>query len=661
MSNFEGFAQTLILHRIVIIKRLKQGEKRKMTFYFAWSQPGEDFSPDHHCIEDEKVFSFDIREAEGDVPKAFFSVHKNQKSGESELKDPLKTHCFFSCKDEEAEKGAEVTLLFQGVFEGESQSQLSLQKGQNTASSALSILTFTGLTVAKAKQIEDLKHSLAEKNDVDPLVLNPKHQEGPSVAALLGHQFETVFIPRAHGDVRLVSAAPKSQKESYDITPFFHGESLMKEIAESASRPFALVGVAKWTQAFEGTTDVSSALKESLQGHQIESLTPQSFERKWWRADQTFGQNGYKVASSELRATGYGREIPFKALSETAKEKLGGGVGSRGIMNGSKGKTPAGKIRAVRYDPKLSLSWRFQQPRQEAVYFADPQCLDLLRSGDSLTDGSFVESGMTVVQVPLYGLSKSKQPRPFEKDIFYKGGKVISNGSHEYRVLRSYRSGPSFEKDLAAGFLEDLGPSTTQVMPQSQGVFFETERGQQLLRYLAKMYQAYKSNHQRALTYSLYGSFKDLKHLTVADSICFQNPEGLQEMTTAKITKVTLEGLGDSGRFRVYIQAKANVTSALPRGHVGFEEIALVPLQKSGETRFDTPHLFGARDLLKEVSVFGDASTQMTSLQDHSKPFEGIPGTRVQLHLEDLRSKTRSLKTFYADPFQPQTPKGEIK
>ncbi len=570
-----------------------------MQFHFAWIKEGDVFCSKTHCHEGEKVFSFQIFESEGALPKAKIRIEA------SPDKSVDGTHFILLLEE---------NCLFKGQV-----THVSFEKQGRIA-----VLHCIGFDAIIGDGLEALRADLSNDPGVEPLFMTPQKRAEPElweIPDLLLHRPEIVYIPRDLSKISLVPLVPKQEYFTFDVSDIYYVDSLRHVSKSSKYQSVSIVLKADWIQRYSGTTDITQALRERLSLRGIETFTAIEFQNKWWRTNHRFGVSGYRVEDTSINILGVGREIPFDDLSERSQEKL--------ARRHSSGKIKEGlTLKSTVLQPNMSLSWRYIQPRREEVR--------LTFSGNEILD-----SEVKKITLKLRNLTDKKNILHWSPDIYYQQGEWVDVEDVLYLCSVSHRSTFNFFNDDS--FWRLKGPRQSYPLLENQGMFFETKRGQEVIHAAADIARVYQMALERSHEISFQCALGEALHLSTSSFIKIPGEENL----LGKVTKLCFEALGNQGRFRAYVTVSCVDMTIIHKDVSCKDSYDLILLEEKGNRGHKEPHLFSGNELLKEVIVRHGADEQLSQLQEEDTEISsGIQGTQVRLHLEDLRTREASLTRY---------------
>lgn len=626
-----------------------------MKYYFNWVAEEAVFHSDAPLQEDEVLFSLRITEEEGALPQARIVVENRYRdtsvaSAASSVAQERR-HCFIVVSQE----GQAPRLLFRG----------RLVNCPTSLQGEFMTLDFIALSKAREANYEALLNDLQNTVQYDDLLLPLAKRAVPCVTDLLSAQNQLVHWDRTSHDV-VLSELTKGRYHG-DLVGAYYRDSLQLALVTTPLEDVEVHLHAKWVQRFQGATRLDSVFQRALNGGVIETYSGQDLEKNWWHADQQVHQNGYRVMESDLK------ELP--ALTQTNRFWVSPEdpvLKKRGSRRQGMGPQEPQKLSLKRkgFRPSLKLGWRYVQPRHEEVVFT------LKHDVQSL---AYKPAKRKVLNLHVYDLVASEQLAHWGADLYYKRGERLEHQGQVYEARRSHRSGQNFEQDEKEW--ASKGSLPHYPLQAHRGTFFQTDRGRQVIDNALAQAQAHLCASARCVEISVACPLEQALSWSCDHSLTLRDERLPGGGATGKVKKLTFEVLGETGRTRAYVtvaccvgtgsvplvaeaqdQAKALLEDGIIEGLSRPHSPVTYSFSQGNESSRGLmyPALFGASDLLREVSVNKGAKEQEDTLLASQYPHSsnimaGVGGaqTKVKLRLEDLRGRRLEKNTYHLDIARP--------
>lgn len=550
-----------------------------MKFYLTVSQVGGSGINQRDVID---IFRFVLKEREAEFPKAHMSVYLNEAP---RVGDHV---TLYMGKDTD-----DPVVLFAGYCHG-----LTSKPGACLAD--IECIAYDESVLAA---LDGYRDQLVELGRYDKLLVKEQSDGRPSLKDLLMFSAYIPFISRDLQDVSLLTLSGADTtgncEEVRDVTDHCWSDTL--QIYSHAGKGAALRPIeitASWVESYAGTSDISQALQARLPEQCIETFTGKALEKRWWPTDATYGLHGYRVFESDLHFMGRGRTL----------------------VSGNDDRHKETTTTSVRYKPKLSLSWRYRQPRKEIVTISNIKTTPTAQTPKPL-------------KLNVRGLRHLKPKRIWRGDTYYKKGDYAVFEDQVFIANDAHRSSNVFTKD------ETMWKFVSEIKDFDSGYtessFFQSDRGLACLVSLAHVHDTMKqqSNRNEFVNFTCSGLFglrisvKSCLHLTDR-----RLPNG---GFRGKVRTLDIEADGKTGRFISRISL-CSLVNMQPEPRV--ESRPGVPISYVDGYQPEEPKLFSGEELVQEISLTNDANDQQNYLSQADNPAGAysLPGTCLYVRLKDL-------------------------
>lgn len=317
---------------------------------------------------------------------------------------------------------------------------------------------------------------------------------------------------------------------------------------------------AEWTQSGDGVIDVSEALNESFPQGRPSTLTPDEFERSWFRPGSDInGDSGWKVIESTLTRR---FDLPQVEFPQTA----GPFRGPSSVYNYVRDQQlldPVAKNMSFErawYDCTLTLAWMLRQKRSETIRFS------VENAGQRWTSGERKRLSLRLEDVARDDLTPYWQPGGN-----YVAGSLWRVGTSVYECLHSHQAGYFFAQDIWAtgqngGIVQQWAPAIGDQSPlgsRDGGTFFPTVRGNLVFQCIVLKARAMILSSQRCVEIVFKHRLTDeLLDLTTASTCTVSAPSdmlrgGADGVVTAKVFKYELVSDQDDEWIEITLRACA--------------------------------------------------------------------------------------------------------
>ena len=611
-----------------------------MKYYFAWVNEDEDFLPKAHCRMDENIFSLHIGEQEGAIPYAKITIANP--GADSDLWSSKKSYAIISVAD----SLGKLIPLFKG----------RLTCVPTNITGELITVELIALTRLKERSCQDLLEKLDKGGACDLLFLSPEKREVVTSDDLLQADHKLIFWDRYKDKVDLSDIFWGAN--NFNLKGNYYRDSLKMKLVTSPHQRVIVNLDAKWVQRYQGSVRVDHILQANLPNGAVSTYSAASFANKWWKADNYFGSNGYKVEDSGLENLGSTQHLniwvdnndPILRKKKTTTAE-------------SDNQTESAKkirIRKGEFKPSLKLGWQYVQPRHEQVE---------LTLENKFQSGVSIPSKTKLLNLNLFKLTDQDNIAAWVYDIFYKRGERVEYEDKIYEAHRSHRSKRKFTDDTIEW--KFIKSKDNYPLQQHRGTFFTTDRGKQAIGHAIEIAKSYLAASSRCVEISFCCGIEQALEFNCDSTVTIEDDRLPKGTATGKVKKLLFEVIGETGRMRAMItlacsvgegyHAKAATKSNSEYVESGVLEDEVIATADTLQTKsginyqnFDDqittegivfPEYLGASDIVREVIISNDFEEQEHKLRAVQYPHShniakdlGNFVTKVKLRLEDLRS-----------------------
>lgn len=318
--------------------------------------------------------------------------------------------------------------------------------------------------------------------------------------------------------------------------------------------------VAEWTQSADGVIDISEGLNESFPGGRPSTLTPDEFERAWFRPGSDInGDSGWKVIESTLKRRFDLDPVEFPQIAGPFR-------GPSTVYNYVRDQQlldPVAKNMSFErawYDAKLTLAWMLRQKRSERIRFS------IDNAGQRWTTGERKKLPLRLEDVARDDLTPYWQPGGF-----YAAGSLWRVGTQVYSCLNSHQATFFFAQDVfvtgpSGGIVQQWAPAIGDQSPlgaRDGYTFWPTARGNAVFQAIVLKARAVILSSQRCVEITFKHMLTDaLLDLTTASTVTVSAPSdmlrgGEDGVVTAKVFKYEIVSDQDDEWIEITLRACA--------------------------------------------------------------------------------------------------------
>jgi len=438
-----------------------------MHFYFAWAEEGEEFSPDIHLKEDEKIVALKIHHNEGEIPYAQIHLCHN------EIAEKRGEKAFISCVIDD-----KAILLFAGFL---------MSVPDNILSETIN-LEFIAEPSNALEILNDAKEALKSLPCYDPLF--SKQQERDLAEEVLDGYSKLPHWSRTLEDF-CFSDIFQGRRTKHIENNFIY-DSLKVRLRTPPIDKITCTVTAEWEQKYQGMVDAGFGIKSLLGDGVITTLTPNNLLKNWWKPGTTVPGGSYNIITSGLHKNAIvGDSTAFEVYGEATPQTL-----------------PVYTL-----EPVLTLSYDLKQKRREVVHFElrnNCQQIFKFRRFRNHKHLTFKLEDIT------YDTEKNywEAEKDYEKGqkVYYRNNYYVCNKDHTSNIFFSpFNWDLSFVSNSALG---DLSSAT----------YFLTDRGQQSIESALERCKAHLAESTRAVEINITVPFYEGLDLDCDTTLYLKDP-----------------------------------------------------------------------------------------------------------------------------------------
>lgn len=578
-----------------------------MTFYFAWVDDGEAFSPLIHARQDVSIFSFEISAKEGQVPWARVRA-QNPKQGLASFE---KQWAYLSWK----KPSGEIEILFYGQL---------LCVGQRLEGESIELSL-----CARASNHESQLNALCQELKKDPLWHHAfvSGDQAPTASEVLESRTALFYWDRCTGNVGLSDLFCGRSK--LDLGEHFFADTLDVRLKEIPLRGVQICLKTSWVQSYEGVSDLTTLIRSRFPGGMVNTLTGEHLSSKWWRTGEKIGRSGYWVDHSALQ------EIP---PLHTGPLDLYPAYSSKVWLSPHDplSKEPVPKqIRFKRkwYKMKLILGWRYKQKRTEKV--------DIFLEQKTQPLGA-TQGKVRTLTIPIYGFEHAHVTAVWEPNVRYTPGFRLTYGGGVYECAHRHTSGNAFDAGEEQHWVRIGSKDARNQAPQAS--FFTRQEGHAAIAHALEIGKAHLAASCRAVEITLTSSLEALSSVSCDHHIELTDPRLPGGRARGKVTSYRLTADGGRGIFRCEVTLGCAVG---PRENVSLVTDTAVQATDLGTGIWRTPSGLKFQGVSAQMPRLGIVNPQGLSAIDlvEDVRIEGLPSDQNAHILENQYPARHNLKS----------------
>ncbi|MBP6985880.1 MAG: hypothetical protein KBB83_04735 [Alphaproteobacteria bacterium] len=587
-----------------------------MKVYFAWTNGSENYNPEVHNREDEKIFHMEISQREGGYSRARLVI-QNPYTGLLWPKD--KQFCWIAC-----DRGP--------LFSGRILAMPSEISGE------LICVDFIACPEDWQAKQQALCQDIMKNGVYEPLFFS---EEKPELKDLLHAYTALPYWDRWTGSLSL-SDIFRGRKKIY-LQGDFLRDSLKIQTVQNPLKAVRVGITAEWLQQAGGIIEIGQHIKKKCPQGYLSTLTSDSLESSWWSDKQQHPVNGYKLEKASLERIRPENERLFPKYSRSYWHH----------------EDKPKKVQFLRswYDVQMRFSWSYKQKRRETAEF------ELKHKTQDVLIGHSQVKNLSFNLMSILGKNHPWRPGC----IYNRDFKVLHNG-HIYQCLRKHASKEYFEEKKWSR-LKNLIHVSGQ---SARAEFFATDRGQKALRYALDVAKAHLAASARCIHITLRAPWEPLWDVTLDHNVVIEDDRLPGKAVQGKVIAYRIVADGKSGEKLVEIKLGVSVgegvtvTEAMPEedlyAHEEYGAEAMfcrddvigrsasaigyrISAAQEKPVGLSRPSALSEHDLVEAVDIFNDADSQESLLEKQQFPHTDDVRKVLKRKPTNLRIKLKDLST----------------
>lgn len=280
-----------------------------------------------------------------------------------------------------------------------------------------------------------------------------------------------------------------------DVTDSVLEDGLTWRLSGRAIRKLRVSLKATWVQRAQGVVPIGHKINQADGGggqRGLVTYTPGYVMAQWWRSGHTLKGGHYTLQDSEL--------VLVEAMSRDMTQDVPG----KGVQG----------IQPARFEARLSVAWRYEQPRQEEVF--------MVLDNAALKHEDHLDGRVEHLEWQLGDLCHESGLSPWRGDTLYRPGDRVLMHGHIYQCQENHYAGLNFWEDT-----NKWVNKTKRRAPLPRGdasTFFETERGRLAIRHALRRAKVLLAHSTRSGIVSFRLPFTAGAALTLDHSLILRHP-----------------------------------------------------------------------------------------------------------------------------------------
>lgn len=575
-----------------------------MSIFFVWINESEEFNPQIHGREDEKIFRLEISQNEGELAYCLVTIANTLRSAEEiiNLYDKFCACIWFRDPQGLAQR------LFWGKLQ---QAPLSIV-GEYLTLELVACYSLESLE----KCCEDARSSLFW----DELFIAPEDRH--ELAEITEGRHELFYWDRITGAVSLSDIS--QGRNLLDLGEKFFYRDLSVHLVNSPIQSITVNLSAEWIQTYRQVFCLDSAIHQAFGPGGINTLSGESFSSRWYQACQKIDKSNYHIIINDL-------------ISVRTK--------STQIEQSQSNQLPKQQISLKRswFDVNFVIGLNYEQPRREKVSF---------------TIATQPQRQTKTLNLQLQDIMPNRNLIEWEPYQYYEIDDKVRYQKQVYSCTKAHYAQPEWSNNNA--YWEVIKELIDDALSDySSSSFFLTPRGRKAVEHAMGIGQSYIRASNRCVKVKFRTSFKELWNVTTDHSISLQDKRFPGGKITGKVTDYKIVIDGKKGRQYVQVTLACAIDEYTKKPldiysvqKVAGKKICRAPcgieyydyLEQKPTQGLVEPEKIKEENIIKEIEVQNRGEEQISFLSKIPESEEISPEkindlcpTNIRIKLQDLR------------------------
>ncbi len=484
-----------------------------MTIFFAWEK-GETTFNMTHCRHDIDILKLSIEQQENEFATVILQVPASSALPSSHEAYGILS---FQPSDKEAARP-----LFSGWLVG-------LPK---FVSQDVMEFELTARPDNFEQQLRDLAESLKKEESWDPLFYPSNSSQ---ISDVLDARTQLFHWDRRTNKLSLSSIL--EGKETLDLGDNFFKDSFSLTVQQIPLKEIHVSLKAEWVQEADGMVNLAPMIARHFSRGVLNTLTPQSFAKKWKGMAYQLQGSGYTLKKAELEEIypGYADVINYYS---TASDPF--------FIKTTEGNPKASYIKRHWFKGEIVLYWLYRQKRREFICFSLknslPKCFEVV-------------AAKRHIELGLQNICTNYHIKPWRWGETYDVNQLVTYDERFYICQKEHISSPHFsadepywrlveDREIGSSFLDQLNA----IGSPANASFFLTQRGKRAIKHAYLIAKAHLAASLRAVNVKFEAKFEDLLDLSLDHMVHLKNPTSPGADIKGKVIKYRLYIDGETGR-----------------------------------------------------------------------------------------------------------------